>query len=1148
MRYDILSFYSKTSLKKNILVSAQNNIIDKLDAFIRKYYKNKLFKGLIYSVALILMLYIAVVLLEHFGYFSVAVRTVLFWLFIVAMAVILSMYVAVPVFKMFKMGKRISYEEAAEIVGNHFPEVSDKLLNLLQLQQMSNDSDSELLQASIEQKTALLSPIPFLNAIDLRKNIKYIKFAAIPLGFIVLALIIAPSLITEPSKRIINHNTFYEKPAPFAFVLDNDSLSVPQQADFQVRVHIEGDEIPNEVSILVDGVGYRMQKVDNTHFTYKFSHLQRSHEFQFQAVGVMSHIYSLEVLPRPAVMHFQALLSYPSYTGISPETIVNEGDFSVPKGTRIEWLFQTKDADTLHFAYDGSGTDISTGDYGRTRVSVRAMNAFTYSFHVDNRFVASDTLSYAVTVIDDAYPMIAVVEMTDSLMPDRRYFKGQVKDDYGISKLELIIDKTNAEDSSVHENQHIDVPVTADASQDFYYSIDFNQLVSHPGDQVKYYFEVWDNDGVNGSKSTKSQVFEILVPSEKEINDILRTSSSAIQQQGELSISELKKLQDEINEMMRKLVDKKELSWQDKKQLEELKNKQAEIKNQLQQMRQQMNENKQMEEKFRDQSQQLMEKQKELDKLFDEVMNEEIKEMMKEMDRLMNEMDKKKVQDELESLKLKNEDLEKQLDQNIELLKRLEIEKKVEQAVNKADELSKKQNELSQNKNADAHENLQQQRKLSEEFKQLQKDIDQIQKDYKNLDSPEDFKVDKELQNQIEQHQREAENKLSNGKKKDAQKSQKSAAEELQKLSEQLAEAQMDMEQEDLAEDSEQVRRLLKTLVHLSFNQESLINTLSSISIQDPKYQQIIADQNRLKDDFRNVEDSLRAMAKRQITIATVVNKELVSVNTNIAQSLSGLLQYNQSIYGNFRNTAPSKPMQYSMTSLNNLSLLLAESLDQMQNQMRQNQQQKKQGSCKRQGMKMKSGQCENPGNSKPSPKSMRQMQDELNKQLQQLKSELEKQGGKPGRTKIGERNSMSSEFAKMAAKQEMIRRMMQEYGQEMKQQSGGNGKLAREIDEIIKQMEQTETDLVNKTITRQTIQRQQQIMTRLLQHEKAEMQREKDDRRESTEGKDLYQPSQGDLEKFKKIQENNMEQFHTTPPSLNNYYKEKVNSYFFKF
>ena len=498
-------------------------------------------------------------------------------------------------------------------------------------------------------------------------------------------------------------------------------------------------------------------------------------------------------------------------------------------------------------------------------------------------------------------------------------------------------------------------------------------------------------------------------------------------------------------------------------------------------------------------------------------------------------------------MKLKNEDLEKQLDQNIELMKRLELEKKVEQAVNKAEDLAKKQEELSK-KQDDSKQNLSEQQQLSEQFQQLKKDIEQIQKDYKSLDNPSDFKADKELQNQIEQKQQEAENSLKKGKKKDASKSQKSAADELHQLSEQLAQAQMDIEQQELAEDSEQIRLLLKNLVQLSFNQESLISVLSAVNVQDPKYQQIIVDQNRLKDDFRNVEDSLRALAKRQIAVAAVVNKELAEVNSNIAKSMSALLQYNQSIYGRFHNTTPSKSMQYSMTSLNNLSLVLAESLDQMQNQMRQNQQQKQQGSCKRQGMKMKNGQCQNPGSGKPSPKSMRQMQEELNKQMQSLKKELEKQGNKPGRTKIGERNSMSSEFAKMAAQQEQIRRMMQEYGQEMKNQSGGNSKLAKEVEDIMRQMEQTEADLVNKTITRQTIQRQQQIMTRLLQHEKAEMEREKEDRRESTEGKDIYQPSQGDLEQYKKLQEKNMELFHTTPPSLNNYYKNKVNDYFFKF
>ena len=126
----------------------------------------------------------------------------------------------------------------------------------------------------------------------------------------------------------------------------------------------------------------------------------------------------------------------------------------------------------------------------------------------------------------------------------------------------------------------------------------------------------------------------------------------------------------------------------------------------------------------------------------------------------------------------------------------------------------------------------------------------------------------------------------------------------------------------------------------------------------------------------------------------------------------------------------------------------------------------------------MKSNQsCSNPG-SKPSPKSMRQMQDELNKQMEALKKELDKQGkNKSNRTQIGKHNTMSSEFAKMAAQQEQIRRMMQEYGQEMKERSGGNSKLSREIDEMMRQMEQTETDLVNRTITRQTIQRQQQIL-----------------------------------------------------------------------
>ena len=274
-------------------------------------------------------------------------------------------------------------------------------------------------------------------------------------------------------------------------------------------------------------------------------------------------------------------------------------------------------------------------------------------------------------------------------------------------------------------------------------------------------------------------------------------------------------------------------------------------------------------------------------------------------------------------------------------------------------------------------------------------------------------------------------------------------------------------------------------------------------------------------------------------------------------QTLNGLLDMNQSFYGagsgtaagqrNYKNMQAATSMQYGMTSLNNLALVLAESLDQMQNQMRQNAQKKKNGQCKNPGKS--NSQCSNPGRGKPSPKSMRQMQQELNKQMEALRKQLDKQGKKPGeRHQLGQGQQVSEELARMAAQQEMIRRMMQEYGREMKSASGGDPKLAREIEQMMRQMEQTETDLVNRTITQQTIQRQQQILTRLLEHERAEMQREKEERRESHEAGDLYsQPSPAELEKYQRQLKPASDPLRSLPPTLQPYYRQKVNDYFYR-
>ena len=1137
----------------------QDSIRQNLDRFIRKYYKNRMIKGIIYALALLLSLFLVMALLEHFGYFGTTVRAILFWCYLLASVCLLVYYVFVPLAKMFRLGKVISYEEAAKIIGRHFPEVRDKLLNLLQLQEKGDLSSDDLLAAAVEQKTAQLKPVPFQNAVDIKSNRKYLKYLAVPVVVILLLLLVSPSVITGSSHRIAHYNTQFEKPAPFSFVVENPSLEVAQQEDFELHVLVDGNAVPAEAFINIEGNVYRMRQVDKTHYSYQFKTVQRSCDFHLEAAGVTSTQYRLNVFPKPAVVDFRVLLSYPAYTLKLQETLLNEGDLVVPQGTSVRWLFQTKDVDTLYFFVNEDVKRLVPDDNGRVSLTIRALQSFTYGFAAANHYApVSDTLGYAVTAIEDLSPMIAVVEMHDSLVDDRLFFHGRIKDDYGFTKLEFKLVKTNVQDTSKKEVLAYGIGITKETVQEFNYSTDLSDIELGPGDKLVYYFEVWDNDGIHGPKSATSQQFELQVPTEKELDNILDRNSNEAQERAQQSMSELKKMQQDINELMRKLVDKKEFDWQDKKDLQELAKKQQRVKEMLQQMQQQLNENKKLEQKYRDQSEQLMEKQRELERLMNEVMNEEMKQMMEQIDKMMQELDKKKVQEQLEQLKLDNQDLEKQLDQNIELMKRLEMEKKVEEAVRKTEELAEKQRELSDKTEAakskdDKDKLLKEQQKLSEQYDQLKQELNQIQQDYKKIDNDLNFKLDKELMDKIDQNQQGAEKSLEKGKSKDASKQQKEASEQLDQLSEQLAEAQVDLEQQDLAEDAEQIRRLLKNLVQLSFNQESLIGKVRNTFIQDPQYQSIIVGQNKIKDDFRGVEDSLRAIAKRQLNVARVINKYLGEVNSNVARSMSELLNMNQTFYGTYKNSQASTSMQYAMTAFNNLALVMAESLDQMQNQMRQNQQKKQNSNCKNQGMK-KSGNCSNPGKGKPSAKSMKQMQQELNKQMESLKKQLDKQGkdSKPnGRKKIGDKSSMqmSEEFARMAAQQEMIRRMMQEYGQEMKQGDAGNAKLAREIDQMMKQMEQTENDLVNKVITQQTINRQQQIMTRMLEHEKAEMQREKEERRESREGKEMgHQPSASDLEQFKRMQEKNMELFRTVPPTLSPYYKAKVNDYFYKF
>jgi hypothetical protein len=283
--------------------------------------------------------------------------------------------------------------------------------------------------------------------------------------------------------------------------------------------------------------------------------------------------------------------------------------------------------------------------------------------------------------------------------------------------------------------------------------------------------------------------------------------------------------------------------------------------------------------------------------------------------------------------------------------------------------------------------------------------------------------------------------------------------------------------------------------------------------------------QKKLQDDSKMVEDSLFALSKRVVQIEPIVNEEISNINKNIAKAIEEI--------GERVTVGATTRQQYAMTSYNNLALLLDEALQQMQMQMA--------------NQMPGEGNCEKPGGkgAKPSSGKMSKMQEAMGKKLEELQKGMQK-GQKPGDRKPGMGGQgMSEEIAKMAAEQAAIRREIEKMAQELNERGKGEGKGLQEAAE---KMEEIEKDLVNQEITRETIKRQEDILTRLLESEKAEREREYDNQRESNSPKTNQTSNPEEYLEYKKRKAREVELLRTVPPDLKPYYKDRVNEYFLNF
>jgi hypothetical protein len=1115
--------------------SQYNSLVEKLDRFIRKYYTNQLIRGGILSAVYILGFFLAINLLEYYFYLSTGLRKVLFFGFLLSSGAFIANFFFIPLLHYYRLGKVISYQQAAQIIGTHFKEVKDKLLNILQLRQNAmSESGASLLLAAIDQKAVELKPIDFSFAIDLTTNKKYLKYLAPPLLLFLFIIIAAPNVIKEGTKRLYHNDTFYEKEAPFLFVVQNKNLQALQFENFDLDVKIEGDVLPAEVFVEAGKNVFKLKKREKNLFTYQFINLQKSTSFQLTANGFHSKEYTIDVVAKPIVAGFEVFCTYPSYTGKKNEVLKNMGDLVIPAGTKLLWKFNTQNVEELSFAMGDSTYNVKRTGEEEFTFTKSFLQSTQYTLKVSNNNVRdADSVSYSLNVTPDLYPVIVVKERNDSATQKYFYYIGEVSDDYGLSRLTFNY-QLQRSDSTSSITKTVDVPFNRGQASHFQYYWQLSDFGIKPGDKLTYYFEVWDNDGIHGSKSTKSELMNFNMPSLNELNKELAKDNKELKQELKDAMKKAEEAKNELKAMKDKLQEKQNMNWEDKKNLTQNIEKQKELQQQLEEMKKKMDDNFEKQNEFKDVKPEIAEKQQRLQELFEQVMNKEMKEMMEKLQKMLEELQKKDALDKMDDMQASNEKLEKELDRMLELFKKLEFDQKLQETADKLDKLAQKQEELAKQteQNQDAKDNKdvkdtkaqeelkKQQEQAGKDLKDAKKDIEDLKKLNQESKSDQDFKeVEKSLEN-AEKQQEDAQQQMDSKKNQEASKNQKSASNNMKNASQKLSDMKASMEAEQEAEDMQAIRQLLENIVQLSFDEEKLMKDLKATNINNPKYVELMKEQQRIKENSKMVEDSLYAVARRQDDIKSFITKEITNVNKHLGKAITDMED---------RNVVKAMSNeQFVMTGYNNLALMLSEALQQMQQKQSESQQQ----SDGKPKMCMK---CKKPGNGLP---NLSKMQKQLQDKMQQMGEMMKREGqGQKGQT-----GSHSKEFAEMAQMQSQIRRELEKINQS--ENKDGKNSLG-DLGQAIKQMEQNEKELVNKQLTAEALKRQQDILNKLLEAENAQRERDQKQERESNTGKEVERKLPPSLEEYLKAKNSEVDLYKTVPPSLKPYYKGLAEKYF---
>lgn len=1058
------------------------------------------FAWLLYSILLII--FFVGIGYEAIFYLSSSIRLfILKTILISGLLIILFVFIINVLIEQNKI-KRYSWSKLARSAGKlAFPK-SDVIINAFQLEKSNSPIESNSLSNSyidgISKKLNRLN-LKKLFPTKLSEFWKMINLLILSLGMIIIVL-----FWNSTSNAMIRWGHPYhefEVPKPFYIegitrnihLLGGESSPLNFKAFGQVPDSLYLELIPssNDTSILFimnkDSNGLYTYEVEEVYEDYRYRAYSPAEYFWQAWDKIITPYYYISVTDRPIMEEFTIKISPPDYSGL-PISIqkANQSDVNALIGTSIRIdLKSNRKLKNGYLSLNKQKTPLKIKGKRAAGGFIFKEDALLTILLEDHRGITNQNpIPYHLQIIPDLKPEMSIIQPqpllelgTEQLIP----IQIKIEDDFGFSTLQIgyeIKRPSYIENQSQISIFPIYISDPKVLSQEIKSIWKLNEYNLMPEDEVHYHFELYDNDKVSGPKKSISNTYIARLPSLGDLFASIEEKEDKMVDDLIMSSNEIDKIQDQLKNLELEMLKSDKIDWAQKQQIEETLSKIQEETEALKNIAESMEAINQAAEKHELFSNELMLKFSELRELVNEILDPELMNDLDEIKKALDKMNTKELMKAMENLSSNLDNVEQQLDRFLDIFKRIKAEQKLNETVQRLDKLVEQQEQINdkiQELNSESDKNLLEQlsfdeKRNSNEFSNIREIMEEAANamgefDKESSQALEDLERSRAA-NETESLMNQTIRQLQKNRKEMAKQKSASALGNIKNIQSEMNEIKNQFEKNTTQEMTLKFQKIMKDLLELSKNQESLEKITKSMPRNSQRLGEMAGKQQFIQNQLTKIVSEIIELSKKTFAVTPKIGQGMGMANNHMEEAKKRLAERNGRGAANNQKSA--------MEGLNSAILAVSQSMNQMQST----------GSAS--GF------------------------EQFLKRMQQMSGQQQGINNESMQLALGQLSSSIKEglMGRLLSQQQQVQKNLQQLMNESKK-SGEDG--LGDLQGISKEIEDVINDFQKRRYNQQTKERQQRILSRMLDSQKSMTQRGfKEERKAETANEIIYEGPSG--------------------------------------